>query len=98
MYILIRAISSHANGGPRMLTLWFGPPPPHQHEKNFSGASVCRVSFKHIPYPLRSHIQNFGTLGQLLKIPPFFAHSADVGWILSIVVSPCKISEPYDNF
>ena len=31
---------------------------------------VCRVSFKHFPQPLRSHIQRFGTLGQLLNIPP----------------------------
>jgi hypothetical protein len=28
------------------------------------------VTFKHLPQPLRSHIRSFGTLGQLLKIPP----------------------------
>ena len=29
---------------------------PHQHERKFSGAHVCRVTFKHLPQPLRSHI------------------------------------------
>ena len=43
---------------------------PHQQERKFSGARVCRVTFKHLPQPLRSHTQSFGTLGQLLKIPP----------------------------
>ena len=76
--------------------------------KNF-GAHVCRVTFKHLPQPLRSHIQSFGTLGQLLKIPPFSAHSAvGRGGSLNFVLvgirlflwvrSPCKISESYDNF
>ena len=35
--------------------------------RKFFGACVCRVTFKHLPQPLRSHIQSFGTLGQLLK-------------------------------
>ena len=35
-----------------------------------SGAHVCRITFKHLPQPLRSHIQSFITLGQLFKIPP----------------------------
>ena len=29
------------------------------------------ISFKHLPQPLRSHMQSFITLGQLFKIPPF---------------------------
>ena len=29
------------------------------------------LPFTHLLKPLRSHIQSFGTLGQLLKIPPF---------------------------
>jgi hypothetical protein len=33
---------------------------------------VCRVTFKHLPEPLGSYIWSFGTLGQLLEIPPFF--------------------------
>jgi hypothetical protein len=33
--------------------------------------SCCRVTFKHLPQPHRRHIQSFGTLGQLLKMPPF---------------------------
>ena len=40
------------------------------------GKHVCRVTFKHLTKPLRSHIRSSGTLGQLLKIPPFSAHSA----------------------
>ena len=36
-----------------------------------SAQSPIKVTFKHLPQPLRSHIQSFGTLGQLLKIPPF---------------------------
>ena len=42
-------------------------------------ARVCRVTFKHLPQPLRSHFRSFGTLGQLFKIPPLSAqtcHSA----------------------
>ena len=34
---------------------------------NFPAHSVCRVTFKHLPQLLRSHIESFGTLGQLLK-------------------------------
>ena len=50
----------------------------------FSGARVCKVIFKHLPQP---HIRSFGTIGQLLKIPPFSAqkcHSAGAGgpWIV----------------
>jgi hypothetical protein len=29
------------------------------------------VTFKHLPQPLRSHIQSFGTLGKVLKFSPF---------------------------
>jgi hypothetical protein len=48
------------------------------------GARVCRVSYKHLPQPLRSHILNFGILGQLFKIPPFSpkkSYSAGVGGV-----------------
>ena len=38
--------------------------------RTFFDAHVCLVAFKHRPQPLRSHIQRFGTLGQLFKIPP----------------------------
>ena len=34
-------------------------------------SSWAEVTFKHLPQPLRSHIQSFRILGQLLKIPPF---------------------------
>ena len=35
---------------------------PHQHERKFSGARVCRVTFKHLPQPLISHIFQFFNL------------------------------------
>ena len=35
--------------------------------RKFFGARVCRVTFKHLPQPLRSHTQSFGTLGKLLN-------------------------------
>jgi hypothetical protein len=31
------------------------------------GAHVCRITFKHLPQPIRSHIKSFGIIGQLLK-------------------------------
>ena len=37
----------------------------------FVGAHVFKVTFKHLPQLLRSHIGSLETLGQLLKIPPF---------------------------
>jgi hypothetical protein len=97
-------ISAHADGGPRSRVC-------ARRERKLSGACVCRVTFKHLPQPFRSHIR-FGTIGQLLKIPTLSAqkcHSAGGRrgpWILygvGILVflwvrSPCKISEPYDNF
>ena len=51
--------------------------------------------FRLFSQPLGSHIQIFGTLGQLLKIPPFSAHSSGgrvgpqffFGWNPSIFVS-----------
>jgi hypothetical protein len=42
-------------------------PPSTLPRGNFSGAHVCRVAFKRLPQPLRSHIRSFGILGQLLK-------------------------------
>ena len=61
--------SAHADGGPRSWvcareTLRSAP---HRRERKFFGARVCRVTFKHLPQPRRSHIQTFGTLGQILK-------------------------------
>jgi hypothetical protein len=46
---------------------------PHRHKRKFFGTRVCRVTFKHLPQPLRSHILSFGTIGQIFKIPPFSA-------------------------
>ena len=49
--------------------------PSAQPFPTFSGERVCRVTFKHLPQPLISHIQSFGTLGEVLKMTPFSAHS-----------------------
>ena len=37
--------------------------------RTFDGSDkhVRKITFKHLPQPLRSHIRSFGTLGQLLK-------------------------------
>ena len=37
------------------------------HLHSLDQSCVCRVTFKHFPQPLRSHIRSFGNLGQLLK-------------------------------
>jgi hypothetical protein len=57
-----------ADGVPRMIDLRSAP---IDTIKKNSDECVCRVTFKHLPQPLRSHIRRFGTLGQLLEIPPF---------------------------
>jgi hypothetical protein len=75
------------------------------HELKFSGIRVCRVTFKHLPQPLRSHILSFGTLVQLFKIHPFPPKNRIVPrifWGVGILTflllrSPCKIAKPYDN-
>jgi hypothetical protein len=72
---------------------------PHRQERKFSGVCVCRVTFKHLPQPLRSHLLSFGTLGQLFKIPPFSSQKSHriivlVGiLILLLLRSPCKIAK-----
>ena len=69
----MKDISARADGGPRSPSAhaWRVRLSPHRHEQKFSGAHVRRVTFKHLPQPLRSYIRSFGTLGQLFKIPPF---------------------------
>jgi hypothetical protein len=56
-------MSAHGDGGPHSvcacLTVCLSP---YQHEWEFYGAGVCKVAFKHLPKPLRSHIQIFRTL------------------------------------
>ena len=64
----------------------------------------CRVTFKHLPQPLRSQIQSFGTLGQHFKIPPYSAQKLNSArgrgsrtifysgiLIFLLLRSPCKI-------
>jgi hypothetical protein len=60
--------SAHADGGPRSRvcareTLCSTP---HRRERKFSGAPICRVTFKHLPQLLRTRIQRVRTLRQLL--------------------------------
>jgi hypothetical protein len=43
---------------------------PHQHERKFVGACVRKVILKHLPQPIRRHMQSFRTLRQLLEITP----------------------------
>ena len=57
---------------PRMRKLEGGACPPIDMSKICVSAHVCKVTFKHLPQPIRSHTQSFRTLGLLLKIPPFF--------------------------
>ena len=44
---------------------------PPSHQRNLFGTNVCKVTFKNLPQPLRSHTQNFRTLGQFMEIPLF---------------------------
>ena len=69
-----KKISASADGGPRSrvcarLTVRSSP---HRHERKLSGTRVCRVTFKHLPQPLKSNIRSFGTLGRILKFSIFF--------------------------
>jgi hypothetical protein len=66
--VLYRYFPSHRWGSSlTVCARWTVRSSPHQHERTFSGARVCRVTFKHLPQPLRSHIWSFGTLGIFLK-------------------------------
>ena len=65
----LEEISAIADGGPHS-RVWARETlhsAPHRHQQKLSGTRVCRVTFKHLPQPLRSHIRSFGTLGQLFK-------------------------------
>jgi hypothetical protein len=66
--------SAGADGVPRSLvcTRLTLHSAPHQHQRKYFGAHDCKVVFKHLHQPLRSHTPIFKTLGQLLEIPPFF--------------------------
>ena len=71
-------ITANADGGPRSRvrareTLRSAP---HRRERKFSGVRACRIAFKHLPQPLRSHIRSFRTpqqvfLGYILNKPIF---------------------------
>ena len=63
----LRRISASADGGPRSRVRARGTlrSAPHRRERKFSGARVCRIAFKHLPQPLRSHIRSFKTLQQV---------------------------------
>ena len=56
---------------PRMRKLEGGACPPIDMSKICVSAHVCKVTFKHLPQPIRSHTQSFRTLGQ--PSPPLSA-------------------------
>ena len=60
--------------------------PPHRHERKFYGIHVSKVTFKHLPQPLRSDIQSFETLGILFKIPPISVHLPFLVLIVIIII------------
>ena len=84
--------------------------PPIDTRRNFP-AHVYRVTFKNLPQPLRSHIRSFGTLGQLLNLPPLSPQICGSAggrggprlfWLIGILIflllmSPCKNLKAYDN-
>jgi hypothetical protein len=41
--------------------------PPNHYERKLFGAGILKVTFKHLPKPLRSHIR-YGNLGQFLLV------------------------------
>ena len=82
---------------------------PHWHWRNFSGTRVCRVAFKHLPQPLRSHIRSFRSLRRFLNFcPTHYVIVRGGGWsptfffigilIIKWHTGACKISKSYDNF
>ena len=56
---------------PRLHTLDVSACPPIDTSGNFLAHVSAESPLNISPQPLRSHIQSFGTLGQLLEIPPF---------------------------
>ena len=44
-------------------------------------ACVCKVTIKHLPQPLRSHIQSFRTIKQLFKVTPISAQAYNIAVI-----------------
>ena len=87
-------ISADADGGPRSRVSALHSAPDRRQQK-FFGARVCIVTFKHLPQPIRMHMQSFRTLQQLLAITPhpLLYHSAGVGakfvgiWNINIYVA-----------
>ena len=82
---------------------------PHQQKQKFASACVCKVTFKHFPQPLRSHMQRFETLTQILTPTPLSAQSfwrrgvPDVFWgwnpdILLLKGPHAKFQNPKTTF
>ena len=67
--VLFSGISASADGGPRSRVRARGTlrSAPHRHLRKFSGTHFCRVTFKHLPQPLRSHNRSFRTLRQVVQ-------------------------------
>ena len=71
--------SAYADGGPHSRVCSRDTPaqPPHQHERKFSGACLCRIALNHLPQLLRTHFKSFRKFPkfqkknlQNLKTPP----------------------------
>ena len=74
-------ISAHANGGPhsRVCARKTLCSALHQRERKCFGAHVCTVDSKHLPQPIKSHIQSFRTLGKFSN-PLVHPKSAYFNW------------------
>jgi hypothetical protein len=84
---------------------------PHQHERIFSGAHVCWVTFIHLPQPLvwNPHIFVSEPYINFSKYPPFPPNAkcgcrggprifVGVGILIFVLLrSPCKIAKPYNS-
>ena len=83
-------ISAHANGSPRSRVCAHKTfrSAPHWSERKYSGARVCRVTFKHLPQPIRSHIWSFGTLGVDLHIL-----KASFAWVVKEIETKANSAE-----
>ena len=71
-------ISAHGDRGPRSRvcareTLRSAP---HGHEWEFFVARVCRITFKHLPQLLRTHIQSFRGVPEIyfLLVSSYFCY------------------------
>ena len=94
--------AASADGGPRSRVRARGTlrSAPHRHQRNFSGACFCRITFRHLPQPLQSHIQDPSQ-----KSGPLFwgGKGAPKNLIFIVILlflllrSPCQNLKSYDS-